>query len=201
MYPLVVNALSNNIYLVIFKKDTSQGRGLVSMVCQLVIKLVTAVVPIIIGLFVSNLVFIVKFAGLVGFFIGLVCPIVLQIRSQWVCVGKFSSNGKKDEEIELDNKTDGSKDILDAKVGMASEAEDNVVGDNDPLIADQDGGKEPFSFGDLKKFFFSCQDSVLYYTPYSSVFSHPLCVAFISVVSIAITGLAIASVFFHPTTV
>ena len=164
------------------------------MVCQLVIKLVVALVPIIIGLFVTNLVFIVKFAGLVGFFIGLVCPIVLQIRSQWVCVRTFSSIRKKDKEIELDNKTDGSMEMLDAKVGMASEAEDNVGGDKEPLI-DQDIGKEPFSFGDLKKFLFSYQDSVLYYTPYSSVFSHPLSVVFISVVSIAITGLAIASVF------
>ena len=89
VYPLMVHTIVNNIYTVIFGKDTSQDKGRRLCLIQLSMKFVIALIPILIALFVSNLVYVLKYAGLAGFFVALFFPIILQLKSQWVCVNRF----------------------------------------------------------------------------------------------------------------
>ena len=49
-----------------------------------------ASLPIGVTLFVSNLVVVINYAGLIGLFICFYFPILLQLRSQWVCQETFS---------------------------------------------------------------------------------------------------------------
>lgn len=201
VYPLVVHAVVNGVYFVIFSKDTSQEKSAKSKIVQVALKLVMTVIPILIGLFVTNLVYIVKFAGLVGFFIGLFFPISLQLRSQWVCARKFSFISIK-ESVQLkklgkpsyedDTTTDTDKEPVND--------EDHNEGDNDPLIATDD--TDPISFRQVLNFFLSISDSTaLYHTRYSTVFSYPLFVVLLSALSIVIMVLTVVSLFIHPTNI
>ena len=80
----------NNIYTVVLGKDTSQHKGWRYTLIHLGMKLLFASLPIGVSLFVANLVVILKYGGLIGFFICFFFPILLQLRSQWVCQEKFS---------------------------------------------------------------------------------------------------------------
>ena len=80
----------NNIYTVVLGKDTTQHKGWRFTLIHLVMKFFAAFLPIVVSLFVANLVFVLKYAGLLGLFICFYFPILLQLRSQWVCQKKFS---------------------------------------------------------------------------------------------------------------
>ena len=71
-------------------KDTSQHKGWCYTLIHLGMKLLFASLPIGVSFFVANLVVILKYGGLIGFFIGFYFPVLLQLRSQWVCQEKFS---------------------------------------------------------------------------------------------------------------
>ena len=49
----------------------------------------TAILPIIAALFIANLVYVVKYGGLLGLFICYFFPIILQLQSQYVCYKTF----------------------------------------------------------------------------------------------------------------
>ncbi len=171
------------------------------MILLLVLKFVVAFVPIIIGLFVSNLVYIIKFAGLAGYFIALFVPITLQFRSIWVCRENFSflSNSSKFEMKKVQNSDNDD----------TTEKEDDRVTTNGDLLEkealiDQTASPsrtetKPFSLQKLKTFFFSFKDSYLYYTPYSTILSHPLCVIASVILSVILLILGVTSLFVHPT--
>ena len=71
-------------------KDTTQHKGWRYTLIHLGMKFLAASLPIVVSLFVANLVFVLKYAGLIGLFICFYFPILLQLRSQWVCQEKFS---------------------------------------------------------------------------------------------------------------
>ena len=80
----------NNIYTVVLGKDTTQHKGWYYTLIHLGMKFLAASLPIDVSLFVANLVFVTKYAGLTGFFLCFYFPILLQLRSQWVCQKMFS---------------------------------------------------------------------------------------------------------------
>ena len=88
-FPLVVHTTVNNIYTVVFGRDTSQDTGFKYCLIQRLMKFVAAILPIGIALFVSNLVIVLNYAGIIGFFIAFFFPVVLQLSSQWVCQKTF----------------------------------------------------------------------------------------------------------------
>ena len=88
-FPLVVHTTVNNIYTVIFGCDTSLDTGLKWGLVQRCMKFVAAILPIFIAMFVSNLVVVLNYAGIIGFFIAFFFPISLHLRSQWVCRQTF----------------------------------------------------------------------------------------------------------------
>lgn len=200
VYPLVVHAVVNSVYFVIFSKDTSQEKGPKSKIIQLALKLVMTIIPILIGLFVTNLVYIVKFAGLVGFFIGLFFPIALQLRSQWVCMRKFAFiSNKESVPLKKLGKTSYEDDATTDTDKEPMNDEDRNEGDNHPLIAADN--TDPISCRKLVNFFVSTSNSGLYHTRYSTVFSYPLSVMFLSALSVVIVILTIISLFIHPTNI
>ena len=80
----------NNVYTVVLGKDTTQHKGWRYTLIHLGMKFLAASLPIGVSLFVSNLVVVLNYAGLIGFFICFYFPILLQLRSQWVCQETFS---------------------------------------------------------------------------------------------------------------
>ena len=54
------------------------------------LRLISAVLPLIGSLFITNLAYIAKYVGLLGLFICYFFPIMLQLRSQYVCHKMFS---------------------------------------------------------------------------------------------------------------
>ena len=177
VYPLVIHTIVNNIYTVIFGKDTSQDKGWKLIIIQKSMKFVLAFLPIVIALFVSNLVYVLKYAGLAGFFVLMVFPITLQLSSQWVCYKTFSLPlpTKNQKDYGLSNSTD---------------IQGKKVDEETPLF----GGQKKLGFKQLIiDFFFSRRAQKLSRTPYSTFLSHPLFVVAISCVSIVVFGLILVS--------
>ena len=91
VYPLLVLTIVNNMYTVVFGKDSSQAPSTwATFFIRLLMKFVAAFGPIVVAMGVSNLVLVLNYAGLMGFFICYFFPIVLQLRSQWVCGETFA---------------------------------------------------------------------------------------------------------------
>ena len=77
-YPLVIHTIANNIYTTLFCRDTSRKSKTpkLDFLLLLVIKFISAVLPIAAALFVSNLIYVLKYAGLIGFFISFFSPLL-----------------------------------------------------------------------------------------------------------------------------
>ena len=90
-YPLVIHTIANNIYTTLFCRDTSRKSKTpkLDFLLLLVIKFISAVLPIAAALFVSNLIYVLKYAGLIGFFISFFFPTALQLSSIWRCSKVF----------------------------------------------------------------------------------------------------------------
>ena len=89
-YPLSVLTMFNNLYTVLRGRDSSQApKTWTSSILFILLRGVTALVPILVAMGVSNLVIILKYAGLLAFTTAFFLPAVLQIRSQWVCKSTF----------------------------------------------------------------------------------------------------------------
>ncbi|XP_065903956.1 transmembrane protein 104 homolog [Dysidea avara] len=79
-YPLGVFTVSNNLFMLFTGSDSTQlHKHKYGKVMLIAIRLVYTVLPIIESLFITNLVFIVKYAGLLGLFICYFFPIALQL--------------------------------------------------------------------------------------------------------------------------
>ena len=76
-------------------KDTSQKTSTREWVILVLIKAIYGVLPLMCALFVSNLVFILKYAGLVAFLTSGLFPAVLQLTSQRKCAKVFG--GKRQD--------------------------------------------------------------------------------------------------------
>ena len=184
VYPLVIHTIVNNIYTVIFGKDTSQDKGWKLMIIQKSMKFVLAFLPIVIALFISNLVYVLKYAGLAGFFVLIVFPITLQLSSQWVCYKTFNflSSTENQKDYGLSNST--------AIQGKRVDEETTLIG----------GQKKGFKQS-IIDFFFSRRAQKISQTPYSTFLSHPLFVVAISCLSTVFFGLTLVSLAIpHPKT-
>lgn len=90
IYPLATICMANNIYMVIAGRDTSEiGKWKYDWVLRVFLRFFSAVVPILLGFGAANLVFILVYAGLLGFSAYFLFPIVLQLSSIYVCSKVF----------------------------------------------------------------------------------------------------------------
>jgi hypothetical protein len=90
-YPLVAICIANNIYMVITGRDTSEkGKWKYDWLLRLFIRFFSAILPLALGFAAANLVFILTYAGQLGFVTYFLVPVVLQLRSIYVCKKMFS---------------------------------------------------------------------------------------------------------------
>ena len=184
-YPLTIHAIANNIFMILGGRDTSRKSKHPTRDCILhyTIRFVCAVLPIVAALFISNLVYVLKYAGMTGFVICFLFPTALQLRSIWVCSREFESNP-----VTVEMKKIGKVPLL------TEEGEGEEAGNSDD-------GTERKS---LMCFLRSLKKRVLlmfshYRTPYSSrVLSHPITVSLIGGVGVALTLLGVSSLGVHP---
>lgn len=143
------------------------------MLVQRGMKFLAAILPICVAMFVSNLVTVLNYAGLIGFFIAFFFPILLHIRSQWVCVQTFkhiSGHHSKLNGYESDKETS-------------------------PLLGAQGVTPSHDLVSEVLQFLFTTKFSSLYKTPYSMYFSYPifvLVIAFVSFTTLVFTIVSIA---------
>eukprot|EP00731_Ephydatia_muelleri_P006520 Em0003g768a len=88
-YSLVTCSMVNNLYQVIMGRDTSQRKHSYDGLILVAMRAVVAILPIVCSLFISNLVYILKYGGLVGFLTAFFFPLALQLASQYKCVKVF----------------------------------------------------------------------------------------------------------------
>ena len=85
-YPLTVICIVNNVYMAITGRDTSApSNWRYDWILKLVLRFIVAVLPLALAFAAANLVFILQYAGLLGFGIGFLFPVILQLRSIYVC--------------------------------------------------------------------------------------------------------------------
>ena len=140
-------------------------------------KLLVATLPLTVAMFVANLVTVINYAGLIGFFICFYFPVLLQLASQWKCYNVFSV-------------------VNGASINCTKIFSDTTsVGEKSPLLSQichESLSKRLFAF-------FISRQSDLYKTPYSLPYlSSPLCALVVGIISstfliITIVSLAIPS--------
>ena len=179
-FPLVVHTVVNNLYLIITGHDTSQPplprHKLMDRILRFCLRLIVAILPVLLAFGMANLVYVLKYAGLVGFNICFFFPTVLQLRSIYICRQKFAPNhisiagSHSDEEHQSLLSADGA----------------SITANNQPLLTTKHAkGKE----GRLR-----------YMTPYSiAVLSHPITVVIVGVIGVCFFILTLASLGVHPT--
>ena len=97
-YPLATICIANNIYMVITGRDTSEkGRWKYDWLLRIFIRFFSAILPLVLGFAAANLVFILTYAGLLGFVTYFLVPVVLQLRSIYVYKKMFSPQPAKPE--------------------------------------------------------------------------------------------------------
>ena len=167
-FPLINVTIANNLYILIMREDTTQAsRRRYGRPIKIILRLVCALFPICAALFITNLVFIVSYAGLLGLTMCFFFPIALQLKSQYRCYIVFSK-GNRQGEISFSSSSTPSEDV------------------REPLLLRQ-ARKE----NDKAKS--SRWWNPAYSTPYATVFSHPISVMIFAVLSCWACGFAIAS--------
>ena len=92
-YPLVNICSVNNVYMVITGRDTSEPpKWRYDWILRLSLRFIIAVIPILLAFGAANLVFILKYAGPLGYGICFLFPIVLHLRSMYVCNNMFGQH-------------------------------------------------------------------------------------------------------------
>ena len=160
--------------------NTQQARD---CILQYTIKFFSAILPIVAALFVSNLVYVLKYAGITGFFICFLFPTALQLRSIWVCSREFESRP-----VTVKMK------VPPLRGGEGGENEKTKKSE----MARGGWKKLTCGFRSLRKRLSLM--FVSYQTPYSSRFlSHPLVVCLIGGIGVALFLLGVCSLAVHPT--
>ena len=99
-YPLRVISTANNAYSVLMCRDTSEAKKTwKGRIGKLLFRFIFAVAPLIGGIFISNLVTILKFAGLFSFITLFLFPILFQFQSKRLCVQKLENNQDASSEV------------------------------------------------------------------------------------------------------
>ena len=162
-------SITNNAFVGILGKDTAAVmKSRRSYFLILVMKFFSAITPILIAMAVSNLVTVLKYVGLLLFIISFIVPILLQLRSQWVCRRVFMAAMTK--QVDLPNSVSDQKDN-----GVHQKSEEQFL-----LLSSRFNGKP----------------SDLYMTPYSNICSYWPAVAIITVVTVVMFAFMIAGLFF-----
>ena len=75
-------------------RDTSEAtKWRYDWVLKLCLRFIVAVLPLALAFAAANLVFILQYAGLLGFGIGFLFPVILQLRSIYICNKLFGKKG------------------------------------------------------------------------------------------------------------
>ena len=181
-YPLTSHVVVNNLYILITGQDTSKrSKHRFDLLLRIALRLVVSTLPILAAFGVANLIYILKYAGLLGF----ICyffPFVLQLRSIQVCKKKFSTSyfsisGAPLPAGRRNSDDDDSKNGGSISPGLEKEKESLL------LAKDLD----------------SKAMRALYMTPYSHILlSHPISVIVVGIFGLFLFILAFSSLFVHP---
>jgi hypothetical protein len=188
----------NNIYTVITGNDTSkQPKWKYDWILRFSLRFVAALLPLIAAFGIANLIYVLKYAGLVGFGVCFLYPTVLQLRSTFICIKKFSITSVQ-LSLTNSNSSTTSKSKAELKTGDSSE-----------LINDKDA--KPESRGEEDTTRKMSQEKAplleeepknkrhLYMTPYSNrVLSHPVFVGIIAAVEVCLFILSLVGLFVQP---
>ena len=109
-FPLTIHCIVNNIYIILTGQDTSkEPRWQCDWLFRFILRFVAALLPLLAAMGIANLIYVLKYAGLVGFTIALFFPAVLQLRSIYICNRKFSPPAKHTvDEINDSKVTEGT---------------------------------------------------------------------------------------------
>ena len=171
-YPLTVICITNNLYMAMTGRDTSEKtQWKYDWIMRLAMRFVIAVLPLGIAFGAANLVFILQYAGLLGFAICFLFPVVLQLRSIYVC-----------------NKLFGQHKLPKEGINFSTSGE-RINTETAPLLAVKPG-KRDVNFK-LPHFH--------YMTPYSNVvLSHPIFVVLVAFFGFCFFVLSFVSLFISP---
>ena len=173
--PLMVHTVVNNLYIIIMGRDTSKPiphkyRWL-EFSFQICLRVIVAILPILAAFGIANLIYVLKYAGLMGFNICFFFPTALQWRSIEVCKSKFTQNCIS---------VSGTHE----KESLLKTAKDSSVSKQSLLSIKQVNGEGK---------------RMRYMTPFSSkIFSHPVAVGLVGLVGVVFFLLTLASLAVHP---
>ena len=159
-YPLNNATIANNIYLIITGRDSNDDKRRFAKLALLGLKFVCAVLPLALAFAVSNLLYVVQYAGLLGFAICHLFPAMLQFASQYHCLKVFG---------DVPNGINSGDEVTPLLGGLTS--------------------------GSLWKRWWLTWKNPAYWTPHSTIISHPISVAIVCVVCLLLFGLSIGSFF------
>ena len=181
-YPLMSHVVVNNLYILITGQDTSKrSKHRFDLFLRIALRLIVATLPILAAFGVANLIYILKYAGLLGF----ICyffPSILQFRSIQVCKKKFATSyfgisGAPTSVEGRNSDDDDSKNRRFISPGLEKEKESLLLAkdlDNEGMRA-------------------------LYMTPYSHILlSHPITVVVVGICGLILFLLALSSLFVQP---
>ncbi len=193
-YPLTVHAIMNNIYIIITGNDTSKKpKWRYDWLLRFFLRFVGALLPIIAAYGVANLIYVLTYAGLVGFGVSFLFPTVLQLRSIFVCTKKFQNIGIEDIQLNSLHHTRGTG--LDAK----SELSDSIYTNGIQNHYDSDANHVSKEKLPLLKEEARDDERRLYMTPYSNaVLSNPIFVGIMGILFICLFIVTCISIFVQP---
>lgn len=176
-YPLITHTVVNNFYILITGHDTSRKpKFRFDFLLRLFLRFIVALLPILAAFGVANLIYVLKYTGLVGFMCFLF-PFSLQVRSIYMCKKEFSKVHISLSGSHSLEKNGGSNGEQRKKGTISPQLEEQ----HSSLLAKDVKGEEK---------------GVLHMTPYS--ISHPISVYFVGVVGSVLFLLAFTSLLLHP---
>lgn len=179
-FPLVIVTTVNNVYTVILGRDTTKDKHIKFYILQVVMKILAATLPLSVAIFVANLVTVINYAGLIGFFICFYFPISLQLASQWKCFNAFSANAGNDEATINCTKMFSSTTMDNESASLLSE-----------VTTQESVWVRLFAF-------LTSKHSSLYKTPYSLPYlSSPLCALIVGAITSTFLIITIVSLALH----
>ena len=169
-YALTTICVVNNIYMVLTGRDTSEKpKWKYDWLLRFFLRLASAIFPLGLAMAAANLVFILQWSGLLGFGICFLFPVVLQLRSIYVCKKKFGqvcfdhSSASSPTDVQVKTRTDSME--------------------KSPLLNTSNKGNTRH----------------LYMTPYSNALvSHPIFVAFMGVVGFCLFVIGVVGLLIGP---
>ena len=184
----------NNIYTVITGNDTSKKpKWRYDWILRFSLRFTAALLPLLAAFGMANLIYVLKYAGLVGFGVCFLYPTVLQLRSTFVCIKRFSitnvqlsltnsNNSASIKESEVDN----SSELINGKnIKPESKGEDTagkMSREKAPLLEEEPQNKHH-----------------LYMTPYSNkVLSHPIFVGIMGAIQVCLFIISFVGLFIQP---